>query len=241
VALFRSHADPYTGASRSAIRDFKFDRGVDRINRSIEKMSQMTISEFTNLKPSEICQFLRGELYILIDSVLQEQDPFRDDELRTSLDFIEAFLRFIVSWLKHLTTTEVIVDYIDGKNTHSDTYYYDANVGIVSCFPEFFDTLLSIFYGSQQRTKKFFQNNEMALGKISPTDGIFAASPRDRNVQNIAVLSFVNYFGQIGGYDRLADLFSWSFVENEKVRHRIPFIIMKSALPVIEAVAKIMQ
>jgi hypothetical protein len=133
------------------------------------------------------------------------------------------------------------VDYIDGKNTHPDTYYYDANVGIVSCFPEFFDILLSIFYGSQQRTKRFFDNNYVALSRLCFEDGNFAASSRDRNVKNIGALYFVNYFGQIGGFDRLVDLFSWIFVEKYKAKHRIPLIIMDSALPAIEAVAKLMH
>lgn len=88
-----------------------------------------------------MCQFLRGDLYFLLDSVLQEQDALREDELKTSLDFIESFLSFIVCWLKHLTTTDVIVDYIDGKNAHANMYYFESNVGIVSCFPEFFDIL----------------------------------------------------------------------------------------------------
>jgi hypothetical protein len=132
---------------------------------------------------------------------------------------MEAFLRFFISWLGHLITKNLIVEYIDGNNTHSDTFYYDVNVGIVSCFPQFFDTLRSIFDGS----KKFFLNNEEALSKISPTDGIFVAGPRDRNVKKIAGLYFVNYFGLIGGFDRLVDLFSWIFFENEKPKHRIPF------------------
>lgn len=87
----------------------------------------------------------------------------REDELKTSLDFIEAYLRFLVVWLTHLTKSDVIEDYVEGCAAHPSMYYFDAGVCIVSCFPEFFDTLQSLFYGASPRTKKYFQNNETAL------------------------------------------------------------------------------
>ena len=50
-----------------------------------------------------------------------------------------------------------MLDYIEGKTISNLTYYFDTNVGIVSCFPEFLDILNSIFYGGTMRTKKFYQ------------------------------------------------------------------------------------
>ena len=51
----------------------------------------------------------------------------------------------------------------------------------------------------------------------------------------------MNYFGKIGGFDRILKLFEWSSCEGDKVKHRIPFLMMKSALPVVEAFSKLMS
>jgi hypothetical protein len=46
LSYFRSHAEPYTGGTRTAIRDFAFDRGVDLINKAIEKFQLISIQQF---------------------------------------------------------------------------------------------------------------------------------------------------------------------------------------------------
>lgn len=64
-----------------------------------------------------ICQFLRGDVYFLLDSILQEGSTLKQDEVKTAVDFIEAFLRFVIEWMGQITS-DAIVEYIDGRAVH---------------------------------------------------------------------------------------------------------------------------
>lgn len=52
------------------------------------------------------------------------------------------------------------------------------------------------------------------------------------------MLGFVNYFGKIGGFDAIAELLEWKSAD---LKHRLPILIMKCALPVVEAFSKILS
>lgn len=70
---------------------------------------------------------------------------------------------------------------------------------------------------------------------MAAIDGEWAASAK--SVQNVAVLGFVNYFGRIGGFDAIADLLAW----RGGSKHRLPLVMMKAALPVVEAFSRLLS
>lgn len=61
-------------------------------------MQKYIIEEFKTIEAAEVCQFIRGELYFLIDNILQEPNTLTNGDLKTSIDLIEAFIRFFVAW-----------------------------------------------------------------------------------------------------------------------------------------------
>ncbi len=73
--------------------------------------------------------------------------------------------------MDHITSSEVILDYIEGRALNSMIYYYDAQVGIVACYAEFFDIINTIMNGGQIRTKRFYQNYQNYFNKITLYSG----------------------------------------------------------------------
>jgi hypothetical protein len=56
--------------------------------------------------PNRITQFLRGELYILLDSILSISQPIKSSsDLKLVSDFIENFISVFVKYLEILPST----------------------------------------------------------------------------------------------------------------------------------------
>lgn len=62
-------------------------------------------------------------------------------------------------------------------------------------------------FGGVQRCLKLYQSSDFPLQQFTQT---FANKPRDRSsaYQNQAV-NLINYFGQLGGFEKLLQLLKW--------------------------------
>lgn len=107
---------------------------------------------------------------------------------------------------------------------HSYLYYFNEDVGLVACFPDMFDTLFKILYGGFDRTKKFYQSCEQNLFKIYKIG--------DKSLQ--PYIGLFNYFKNEGGIEAIENLLKWEYKEENEVKYRTPFNIIKNVLPIID-------
>ncbi|CAD8174555.1 unnamed protein product [Paramecium pentaurelia] len=224
VVYFRSHTELYTGAQKSAVREFYIAKEVDHIQQVIEKMQKLIVSDFANVEAQDVCQFVRGELYLLIDSVMQEQQQYTQGEFKMTTDLIEAFIRFFIFWANRIL--EKINIYIQGIQAHPLIYYFHLDTCLVSCHPEMFDTLTKIFNGGGSRCKRYFMNNEQQLLKMY--------SISDRHTQNFQQ-GFFKYFQDSNGLQVIENLITWQHGEGE-AKQKVPFGIIKNILPLVEGI-----
>ena len=69
-------------------------------------MNSLSNQNFMINDPNYITQFIRGELYILIDSVLSISQPIKSSsDLKLVSDFIENFVNTFVKYLEVLPST----------------------------------------------------------------------------------------------------------------------------------------
>ena len=64
-------------------------------------MKKLTNNHFY-FKSDELNQFLRGKMYILLDSVLMYKQPLLEDELELAERLFKAFLELFIWYLKCL-------------------------------------------------------------------------------------------------------------------------------------------
>ncbi|CAD8115825.1 unnamed protein product [Paramecium sonneborni] len=224
VVYFRSHTELYTGAQKFAYRDYNITKEIDHIHQVIEKMQKLIDNDFTNVEPQDVCQFVRGELYLLIDSLMQEQQSYTHGEFKITTDLIEAFIRFFISWVNKIQ--EKIHTYIQGTQAHPLIYYFHLDTCLVSCHPEMFDTLTKIFNGGGARCKRYFQNNETLLLKMNNINDRYSQNPQQ---------GFFKYFQDRNGLQEIDNLIAWQYGEGE-TKQKVPFGIIKNILPLVESI-----
>jgi hypothetical protein len=120
----------------------------------MEKLSNMANQNFQIGEPYAVTQFVRGDWYILMDSVLSINQSLRNStDLKLISDFIENFWLAFIKYLDVLPST--LKQYIDGKATgNSMLHVVDEKIAIASCFPEIMDTVNKLF-GGNGRNKLF--------------------------------------------------------------------------------------
>lgn len=99
MAPFRSKTVNYTGHKQSP-RDQIYQNLKQEIDNVIEKCRFFIEKKFIDFEqPYEITQFLRGELYIILDFCLSKtQQSAEANAIKT---FIEFFLEFTMIYLDH--------------------------------------------------------------------------------------------------------------------------------------------
>ena len=114
----------------------------------------------------EFNQYLRGELFFYIDSLLSIFSSITHDDLPQISGFMQDIFELIYKWM------EIFPQYTKSFAAASQNpllYHIDMDVAISQCGPEFFDILQKCF-GLCNRTTKFF--NQFAQEYI--IEGTFA-------------------------------------------------------------------
>ena len=66
-------------------------------------MEEIALSNFLTGEPHFITQYVRGELYVLVDSVLSiSQNIKNSTDMKLIIDFIEGFIKFFIRYLEVL-------------------------------------------------------------------------------------------------------------------------------------------
>lgn len=99
------HSRGYTGQKSSAFRNFQFS--AKNVQELIEVVQKLEKTDFTSLPPVEFTQFVRGKLFVLVDSLMTSYKPRKENAfLKTDLDIImelcQACIKLICKWFNML-------------------------------------------------------------------------------------------------------------------------------------------
>lgn len=155
--------------------------------------------------PHFICQFVRGQIFVLVDALLANvaRQPNADD-LQLEIEFFETFMRCLIQYLRCLP--RYLPEYIEGRAVNPNLYLVMDSMAIVSCYPEFFESLGKVF-GSHPRCHIFFASNDIQLKGYST---VYAVRVKDRYFSNYnGIVNCINFFGNLKGFDEILNLLSW--------------------------------
>ena len=185
IAQFRMKSELYTGQKGIALRSFYFDN--EYLQSVAAVMDDLPKSAF------EITQFLRGELFLLIDCLLVYE--FKGiNELDQSIAFFTKSLDFITSWLKCSESHFQILN-----SSKTEGFLTDPQIALAAAWPELLFTLKRLF-GLDQRTGK----NLQSWTKI-PENYKFT---KETEFRPRTLHFLVNYFQSISGFQTILDIFS---------------------------------
>lgn len=236
LAPFRKNTPPYTGPSKNPTRNTEFVQIIAQIKNAKHHMEQF-ISINLLAEPNLINQFIRGELVILIDSILCYPNSINPEQIKIILDFLEGFIAFAIKYLSVMPL--YLKDYIDGRLINQDLFLVHEKIAVCTAFPEIFFTLIWIF-GGEPRCQKFYSQNEF---QITPSTNPFVTKPKDRfSSTHNQIINFVNLFGSLGGFEKILDLMKWELMEKKKQTecpdndtiYKIPLIIVKYFLMMLD-------
>lgn len=192
---FRFKSSGYTGPKENAIRDWTFR--PEEVQFCEDKLKAYTNGSLSPDNPFETTQFLRGELFTLVDNLLVAN--YRKNEHLRVISFFTIVVDYIVEWLKK-ATTEFFPLYYDWINS-PENMLSDNKTALAIAWPELLITLKRIF-GLDPRTSRFHRNNTMSLKDYEPWYGSVIKN-------NSTITSyFVNIFGKKQGFDIIISLLS---------------------------------
>ena len=97
IAPFRTHTQGYTGQSKTAYRDFKLQQPYMVFLE--KKIQEILDSNFLCFQSAiEVTQFLRGELYYYVDSLLTLHQVINSEDLPLVFQFIELVIKLTLRW-----------------------------------------------------------------------------------------------------------------------------------------------
>lgn len=149
IAPFRMHTIGYTGQKTVALRDWDYADNLLKFPSGL--MLILIHSNFTGVSPYELTNFLRGDLYVLVDCLLCHtySNPMKD--VNDVVEFFKNVISLIIKWMS-LVPTEV-------KNCdfdQPDNYLYNNSDAICKSIYELTDMLCNIF-GFNPRTALFYE------------------------------------------------------------------------------------
>lgn len=152
IAPFRMHSKGYTGQFKKPLRDWDYNE--DTIKTSEGIMTILVHDNFSGLAPYELTLFLRGDLYIQIDSLMCHTYNNPSKEVSRVVEFFNGIIDMIIKWMS------VVPGEIKNCDPESpDKYLYSKSDAICKAIYEILDMLSSIF-GFVPRTAEFFERNK---------------------------------------------------------------------------------
>lgn len=148
IAPFRMHTIGYTGQRTIALRDWEYSENVLKFPSGL--MLILIHSNFTGVSPYELTNFLRGDLYVLIDCLLCNTYSNVAKDVNDVVEFFKNVISLIIKWMT-LVPSEI-------KNCdfeRPDNYLYNNSDAICKSIFELTDMLCNIF-GFNPRTALFY-------------------------------------------------------------------------------------
>ena len=141
IAPFRSHTRGYSGQAKGAYRDWKLNLAhQSHIESRVKEVIQTKFLCFESAH--ECTQFIRGELYFYLDSILTLFSHQRADELPLVIDLADLCFKLLLTWL------EIFPNYNQAykeATQHPYLYAVDLPTAISQCCYELVDLLGKIW------------------------------------------------------------------------------------------------
>jgi hypothetical protein len=168
-----------------------------------QKVQETIKEEFKNLEtPIKVTQFIRGDLYFYVDSLISMINCIQQEDLTIIFDFLVDVFKLIFKWME--VFPQYLSSYQEAQH-HPNLYLVNYDAAVAMCGNELFGILDKCF-GGCMRCNKFFQKFAQTY---LPTDGLnnFAAKEK---VQTYGMMSsFLNAFGNLGGFTKVLDFISF--------------------------------
>jgi hypothetical protein len=193
IAPFRYFTTCYTGQNVSAYRDFHFNPEVHK--RFIKELEDIYIKGFEVLgTPRRVNQYLRGELYLYVDSILTLFLNTTERELGIYYEFMSHVFTVIQLWLKTFPL-QMYKGYQDSKK-YKKLFLVDFDTALSRCGYEFID-ILAKWFGCCSRSLSLFKNfKEVYLFR-----GEFESVPYYTERGFGFMYSLMNMFGELRGFE----------------------------------------
>lgn len=168
-----------------------------------QKVQDTIKEEFKNLEsPIKVTQFIRGELYFYVDSLISMISSTSQDDLPVIFDFMQDVFKLIFKWM------EIFPKYLSSYQEalhHPQLYLVSLDAAVAMCGNELFGILEKCF-GGCSRCLKFFQKYS---SEILPTEGPNNFAAKDKFKTNGMMSSFLNAFGNMTGFERVLNFISF--------------------------------
>mmetsp|Transcript_19956 Transcript_19956/g.36937 ORF Transcript_19956/g.36937 Transcript_19956/m.36937 type:complete len:2099 (-) Transcript_19956:32-6328(-) len=195
LAPFRKYTRCYTGQEKAAIRTGKLNAG--EIKKVIAKLQLYNRGQMGT--PHEVTQFLRGEVFTLVD-VLLVTNTSKKVDLDVFYELFLTVITYIVHWLER--AADLFPRYYEARR-RDNLYLQDSDVACACAWPELLMTLSRLF-GLDPRTSQFCKKQTYIPEGYEPSPNT------NLNVPDVdrPIAFFLNYFCKVGGFKALAAIFS---------------------------------
>ena len=195
LAPFRSKTVGYTGQKENAIRSWVYSSA--EVSDFDEHLNTLMKGSLSTGSAHETTQFLRGQLFNLVDNLLV--NSYKKLEHLKAASFFCTVINYIIEWIKK--SNELFPAYYEGV-VSTEAYLNDDQVALAMAWPELLITLRRLF-GLDARTSKFHKSYSVQMKEYEPWYGSAIKSS-----YNQPALFFINYFGKQGGFESLVHILS---------------------------------
>jgi hypothetical protein len=218
----------YTGMKNTTRRDeWKYSFGeLETMKRQVE---QAIKDEFEGFKtPHETTQFLRGRLYVFVDSLLSncDEDMITKEDSRDIIEFMEAVFKLIIKWLELFPSK--YMKYYEVHKKNKKAFLVDQNVAVAVAGSDLIDILNNCF---TQSTRIQRANKPMKLTDDETETKWYFAKRKDLRFK----VALCHSFGQLGGFDSIMN-FCNAEVKDTTVDTSVPLAYVNALLDSISGV-----
>ncbi|CDW78729.1 UNKNOWN [Stylonychia lemnae] len=240
IAPFRKNSRGYTGQNKIALRQNHVFK-LDDVHTHKQRVERLIESDLNGVGAFHTTQYLRGDLYIYVDFLLQHS-PYTDEEIDAINDFMYCVIRLIVTWLKKLPKLLHLQSQI---KVNPDLFLIDENIAIIQSGYELMDILKKLFGCCHRCIKFYIENDKNPIQFENPVTKSYAGidfeirrkSPDDltdvedireqimnrKGIEYGQFMNFINYFAELGGFDAIIDYLK---VGSETSEDKIPLDII---------------
>lgn len=178
LAPLRMYSKGYTGQSRIALREWDFN---DEYLKIVEgKIKILLHNQFEGFSPYDLAVLLRGDLFVLVDSLLTYTYNNPSKDYPRVMDFFGLFMELFIRWMQ-----SALPAYEEQKaiETQTDAYLLNNAAAVYKAGFELIETFISVT-GSNSRTNRFYERKELGASP-DPLLHIFA---KKSGIQTAAAL-----------------------------------------------------
>ena len=197
LAPFRRYSSAGQGVPVSPVRE-EWVFSVQEVVSVQGRVRLLCESEMQVGSAYEATQFLRGELFVLVDCLLTRS--FQPAEVHTVLQFLASVIDLVLCYLQ---LPEVYTHLSAGQAT-PELYLTDTNVAVALAYSDLITTLERVM-GGEERTSRFFKTHNEAPRDYEPGPETIWNRQYSRSL-----LYLGSYFAKKGGFRVLLDLVSRS-------------------------------